>query len=118
MNINPIQIDTSKIITKPTKLEELIGEVFVYDEMIKGVVDIKNEKLAMGGEFHAHSEKMLINNGSDSDNCWGFSIYFDNREVVYKSQVNIKPQLNNETKEIKDPLIIEQMKKVIHLYLI
>lgn len=54
-----------KIIKNPTNKEELlkIAKDF-YIDMIKGVVDIEREILAMGGEYHADANMVLIENGS------------------------------------------------------
>ena len=48
-----------------------------YGDMIKGVADIKRKVMALGGELHADAEALLINDGSVSNDLWGFNIYPD-----------------------------------------
>ncbi len=35
-----------------------------YEELIKGVVDLKREVIALGGEMHSDAEALLLQDGS------------------------------------------------------
>ena len=87
-----------------------------YEELIKGVVDIKREIVALGGEMHADSEEVLLKDGSKQSDLWGFNILLDkNKEecLIYESFINIRPRNNNKGLEVEDPNIREQMEKII-----
>ena len=110
-----------KIIDKKTAEPELreIAKDF-YGEMIKGVVDIEREIIAIGGEYHIDANNKLIENGSRQQNVWGFNWYFDkngNERIEYISLINIRPKQGNRTMEVQNISLRDKMKAVILKYL-
>ena len=110
-----------KIIDKKITEAELreIAKDF-YGGMVKGVVDIEREILAMGGEYHMDANNKLIENGSRQQNIWGFNWYFDKKEdkrIEYISLINIRPKQNNNTMEVQDVYLRDKMKSIILKYL-
>jgi len=54
-----------KIISQPiTRLEALALAKEFYIDMVKGVVDIDREIIALGGEYHMDANTILIEQGS------------------------------------------------------
>lgn len=111
-----------KIIDKKITESELreIAKDF-YIDMIKGVVDIKQEILAMGGEYHVDANAILIKNGSKQQNIWGFNWYFDKTQderIEYISLINIRPAQGNRAMEIQDASLRDAMKTIILKYLL
>ncbi len=111
-----------KIITAPISKEELkkyAHETFVG--VVKAVVDIEQNIMAIGGELHADEEAILIENGSRQKDLWGINIYFDQPEsdwIQFDSMINIRPSLGNksrtiENEEIKSK-IIKTVKGLVH----
>ena len=87
-----------------------------YKDMVKGVVDIEQKIIALGGELHADCEEILLEQGSLQINLWGFNIYpAKNKEerLEYTSFINIRPKQGNMQMEVKDIKFREQMKVVI-----
>ena len=87
-----------------------------YEDLIKGVVDIKREVFALGGEMHADAEEVLLQNGSRQSDLWGFNILLDKSKdecLVYEAFINIRPRDNNKDLEVKNPDIREKMKRII-----
>ena len=110
-----------KIINKKIAESELreIAKEF-YGEMVKGVVDIEREILAMGGEYHMDANNILIEKGSKQRNIWGFNWYFDkneNERIEYVSLINIRPKQNNRTMEVQSIPLRDKMKTIILKYL-
>lgn len=110
-----------KIIDKKITESELreIAKKF-YDYMIKGVVDIEQEILALGGEYHIDANMVLIKNGSKQQNIWGFNWYFDktkDERIEYISLINIRPTQGNRAMEIQDKSLRNTMKTIILKYL-
>jgi len=67
-----------------------------YQEMIKAVVDLKKEIIALGGDLHADAEAKLIDAGSDQGDLWGINIYMDRNietRIAYTSLINIRPNV-------------------------
>lgn len=108
-----------KIIEKPitrAEVTELAKEF--YGEMVKGVVDIKREILALGGEWHMDANMKLIELGSTQDVVWGFNFYPAEDRIEYASLINIRPAQNNRKIEIQDDALKRKMEQVIRKFLI
>jgi hypothetical protein len=91
-----------------------------YGQMIKGVVDIEKEILAMGGEYHMDANNLLIENHSRQENIWGFNWYFDKNgddQIEYISLINIRPAQGNRSMEVQDDFLRSKMKEIILKYL-
>ncbi len=61
-----------KIIKEPAALKELV-EITKnqFGDLVKAVVDIDREIIAIGGELHADEEAILLEQGSKQSNLWG-----------------------------------------------
>ncbi len=110
-----------KIIDKKITEKELreIAKKF-YGDMIKGVVDIEREILAMGGEYHMDANNILIENNSKQQNIWGFNWYFNkngDERIEYISLINIRPKQDNRVMEVQNVSLRDKMKRVILKYL-
>ena len=104
-----------KKITK-ADLEKIAQET--YGEMAKGVVDLKQKIIALGGELHADAETLLLEKGSQQSDLWGFNIYpgkSKEERIVYSSLINIRPTQGSRSIEIKDPNLKKQIKEIIDL---
>ena len=106
-----------RIITEEISINELKDMPGNYfDEMIKGVIDIKREILALDAPMHADEEAVLIENGSRQDDLWGINIYplNDNNNLIeFESLINIKPQLNNRSITIQSKEIKERINSIL-----
>jgi len=108
-----IKIVKDKIST--AELKEISKEFYV--SMVKGVVDIENEIMALGGEYHIDANGVLIMEGSKQSDIWGFNIVFERSRdswIEYISLINIRPQVGNMDMEVQDNLIRDKMKKIIN----
>ena len=84
--------------------------------MIKFVVDIEKELVAMGGEFHADAEAMLLDEGSNQENIWGGNIYIDKTgklRVEYTAMINIRPTANNRSMLVEDEAVQKSMQRIL-----
>ena len=87
-----------------------------YSNMVKFVVDLEKEILALGGELHADSEALLLEEGSAQENLWGGNYYPANspeEKIQYTSFINIRPALGNKSMEITDEKRRARMKAVV-----
>ena len=111
-----------KIIDKKITESELreIAKDF-YVDLLKGVVDVQREIIAVGGEYHVDSNLVLIENGSKQENVWGFNWYFDkngDEKIEYISLINIRPVQGNRTMEVQAGYLRSKMKTIIVKYLL
>lgn len=80
---------TKCIMAEPISLDEIqLTEPIYFDDMVKGVVDIKKEIVALHAEMHSDLEQLLLDNGSNQKDLFGFNIYFDDGELEVDSNIN------------------------------
>ena len=87
-----------------------------FDTMVKFVVDIDRQMLALGGEMHADAEALLLQGGSDQSSLWGGNLYPWNdpeQRIEYTSFINIRPMDDNTSMEIMNDSIKESVKTII-----
>jgi len=73
-----------------------------YGKYIKIVLDVKNKLMAIGGEWHADGEKVLLEHEADKDNVWGGGIDLDTKNIDTIALINLRPNLGNNSQEILD----------------
>lgn len=86
-------------------------------DFVKGVVDVEKGIMAIGGEFHADEETLLIEREeSERKNLWGVNLYPNRSEeewVGFDSLINIRPSQGNRSMNVDDRDTLEKIKKVI-----
>lgn len=99
-----------------------IGEEYTYfDYMVKAVVDIKKELVAINAELHADLETYLLENGSENRNLWGINIDLDTFEIEYDSMIN--PPRNREMgypragRDVAAPEIRKKIKEIVEKWI-
>ncbi|HCB35025.1 MAG: hypothetical protein A2W52_02360 [Candidatus Taylorbacteria bacterium RIFCSPHIGHO2_02_49_25] len=103
-----------RIIEKPitrTEAREIAKEF--YGNMVKGVVDVEREIIALGGEWHMDANSLIIESGSRQDTVWGFNFYTDDGRIAYTSLINIRPAQNNRKIEVEDEMLKGKMERII-----
>ncbi len=110
----PIRIVKERISNR--ELREFLDHPF--PEMVKCVVDIEEEIVALGGELHADAEQLLLEEEECSQrNIWGANVYPDatpDKKIDYTALINIRPSQNNRAMEVQDSEIRDRMKSVLH----
>ena len=106
-----------KIITERISEDDLLSFLgHPYQEMIKFVVDLKNKKMALGGELHADGESLLLKEGSKQADVWGANYHPKRKgdeKIEFTALINIRPSFNNMALEIQDVSIRNQVKKIV-----
>lgn len=109
----PIKIIQYKITLQ--ELKQIAKSQFV--DLVKAVVDIEKEIMAVGGELHADEEVLLSEKGSKRQNTWGINIYPEKSKedwIEFDSLINIKPQCNNRSRDVEDENIREKIKSIVN----
>jgi len=106
-----------RIVEKSISVDELraLAKEF-YVTMIKGVVDIENEIVAVGGEYHMDANRVLLDRGLKQSDIWGFNIELDKPRdswIEYTSLINIRPGVGNRDMEVQDDGIRAKMNRII-----
>lgn len=107
-----------KIVKDKISIEKLKDiAVTFYNTMIKGVVDIQREIVVFGGEYHMDANNLLIENGSEQKNIWGFNIHFDKPRhswIEFTSLINIRPTAGNLDMEVQDKDIRAKIAEIVN----
>lgn len=88
-----------------------------FGNLVKAVVDIKKEIMAIDGDLHADEEALLLENGSQQENLWGINIYPDAEEskwIEFDSMINLRPSLGNLSRGINNPKIQKKIIKIVN----
>lgn len=101
-------------------LKEMAEKMF--GNLIKAVVDVECEIMAIDGELHSDEELLLTENGSKRADVWGINLYPEyfntDKFIEFDSMINIKPQLGNRSRGVDDEKtkneILEIVKKLIN----
>ncbi|KKS07834.1 hypothetical protein A3K01_00875 [candidate division WWE3 bacterium RIFOXYD1_FULL_43_17] len=81
----------------------------VYSDYIKTVIDVENNTLAVGGEYHIDCEDVLIKSGSKQENLYGGGYRVSTKEVEFMAMSNYKPALGKYTYEIMDSMVRQKL---------
>ena len=88
-----------------------------FGDMVKAVVDLEHEIIAIGGELHADEEVLLVEQeGTQREYTWGINLYPDRTGddfIEYDSMINLKPAFGNRTRGVDNVEIRERIKKVV-----
>ncbi|MDR0940699.1 MAG: DUF5674 family protein [Bacteroidales bacterium] len=88
-----------------------------FGDMVKGVVDIERQKVALDAELHADLETLLLENGSQQNDLWGINIYpfIEGDDFLeFDSMINIRPAQNNRSRGVENVEIQNQIKYTIN----
>lgn len=88
-----------------------------FGDMVKAVIDIEQEIMAVGGELHADEEVVLMEQEkSKRENTWGINLYLEKSAgdwIEFDSMINIKPHFGNRSRGIEEIEIKEKIRSVV-----
>jgi len=107
-----------RIVRNKIKIDELkeMAEK-MYGNLVKAVVDIEKEIMAVNGELHADEEELLIKKGSQPRNLWGINLYpgLQGEDwIEFDSVINLKPRLGNRTRGVEDSKIRKKIIEIVN----
>ncbi len=109
-----------KVISKESQisvneLKEMAQKMF--GNLVKAVVDTKNEIMAVDAELHADQEALLIEKGSKQENLWGINLYPDlegSDFIEFDSMINLRPSQNNRSRSVENPETQKTIIKIVN----
>ena len=109
---------TIMILDSPIWVEDLMRLVKDgYGDMVKFVVDIERERIAIGGDLHADEEAALLESGSRQKDLWGGNYYPGKGPegcIEYTSLINIRPNMENPGMELSIEPARTRMRELVH----
>ena len=109
----------AKVIKYPITMDEVrkMAEDDLGD-MVKATVDIKQEIIAIGGQYHGDQKELLMGDEySRWEDIWGINIYPNEsgeEQIIFDSLVNVKPQFDNNSREVINTTIQDKVKEVVN----
>jgi hypothetical protein len=97
------------------ELRDLVDRFF--GDMVKLVVDIERQIVAVGGELHADAEALLLEDGSKQTDLWGANYYpglGGENCIQYTALINIRPAQGNRAMEVQDPDTRRAIRDIVH----
>lgn len=98
------------------ELHDIAKEVF--GDLVKAVVDLEHEIMAVGGELHADEELLLVEQeGAQREYTWGINLYPDNAGddfIEFDSMINLKPAFGNRTRGVDNEEVQEKIRNIVN----
>jgi hypothetical protein len=107
-----------KIVEQKISLQEL-NELAKskFGNMVKAVVDVKKEIMAIDAPLHADEEALLLNHGSRNEDLWGINLYpelIGDDWLEFDSMINIRPAQNNLIRGVTDPSVRQKIITIVN----
>lgn len=88
-----------------------------FGNLVKAVVDIEKEIVAVGGELHADEEALLVEKEfSSREYTWGINLYPDKEDeawVEFDSIINIKPAYGNRSRSVENVEVQNKIREIV-----
>jgi hypothetical protein len=111
-------IPPPRIIREPVARSEIAGLAHEqFGDMVKAVVDVARELMAVGGELHSDEEALLLDDGSKQEHLWGINLYPHEPEpdwIEYDSMINVRPSQGNRSRDVEDPDVKDSIRRVVN----
>ena len=105
-----------KIISETFTLDELkLMADNLFGDLVKAVIDVDREVIAVDAELHSDLEAALLEDGSQQKSLWGINFYPDIQGddfLEFDSMINMRPSQGNVSRGIDNETI---RKKIIEI---
>jgi len=108
-------IITSQNKVSLSALKEMAEKMF--GNLVKAVVDVEKEVMAIDGELHADEQALLLENGSQQQNIWGINIYPDKQDrnlIELDSVINIRPLQQNRSRGVENKETQRKISEIVN----
>ena len=108
---------TTEIIRDAIPRARLAGLAAVqFGDMVKAVVDVDRNVMAIGGELHSDEEAALLDDGSAQASLWGINLYPEESGdawIEFDSMINVRPAQGNRSRTIEDSALRERIRSIV-----
>lgn len=77
----------------------------MFGDLVKAVVDVDREIIAVDAELHSDLEALLLDGGSKQRSLWGINLYPEESGegfVEFDSMINMRPSQGNRSRGVED----------------
>ena len=88
----------------------------MFGNMVKAVVDVDQELMALDAELHSDLEALLLENGSKQKDLWGINLYPEmagDEFVEFDSMINVRPSQGNRSRGVNDDEVRKKILAVV-----
>lgn len=107
-----------KILDKIVTIDELKKMAAdTFGDLVKAVVDVERELVALDAELHSDLEALFFEDGSQQKCLWGINFYPDLKGedfLEFDSMTNIRPSQGNMSRGIDDEELRKKIIKVVN----
>ena len=101
-----------------SELKELAQNTF--GDMIKCVADVKRGLLAVDADLHADLERLLLEDGSEQEDLWGFNLWVEEEGedfIEFDSLINIRSWQGNPSRGVENPEVQKVIKSIVDKFI-
>ena len=105
-----------KIIKDKLTVKELNQAAEIFGDMVKAVVDIDRELIAMDAELHSDLEALLLQDGSKQASLWGINLYPEapaGEFIEFDSMINLRPSQGNRSRGVENEALRRKIAAVV-----
>jgi hypothetical protein len=80
----------------------------MFGDIVKAVVDIDRELMAVDAELHADLEARLLEDGSQRKHLWGINLYPEapgDEFIEFDSMINVRPSQDNRSRGVESEAV-------------
>ena len=98
-----------RIITETLSINDLKKMAAdMFGDIVKAVIDIDRELIAVDAELHSDLEARLLEDGSQQKHLWGINLYPEasgDEFIEFDSMINVRPSQDNRSRGVESEAI-------------
>jgi len=106
-----------KIIHQKISAKELNNmAAAMFGDMVKAVVDVDRELMALDAELHSDLEALLLEEGSKQASLWGINLYpqvSGDDFIEFDSMINVRPSSSNRSRGVENEATRKKIVEVV-----
>ncbi len=90
--------------------------VAMFGDLVKAVVDVDKEIIAVDAELHSDLEALLLEDGSQQKSLWGINLYPEiegSDFIEFDSMINMRPSQNNRSRGIENEDLRKKITEIV-----
>jgi hypothetical protein len=90
--------------------------VNTFGNLVKAVVDIDRELMAVDAELHSDLEALLLEDGSKQEGLWGINLYPDAQGedfIEFDLIINMRPSQGNRSRGVENEELRKRIIKIV-----
>lgn len=88
-----------------------------FGDMVKAVVDVERELIAVDAELHSDLEVLLLEDGSSQNDLWGINFYPalpGDDFLEFDSMINMRPSQGNMSRGVDDEVTRKKIVAIVN----